>query len=137
MNAVAHRNGAAAVVGLVAAAAECRRISTSAEERTLPEEVPAFDAVKVGSAASLAWLCGTLPDLIEPAAHPNHRQFFHSVVVAGAIAYGLYRAWKWQPEGQWTQALKLVLLAGGGAYLVHLALDATTPRSLPLVGTLR
>lgn len=54
--------------------------------------------------AGLAVLLTNLPDQMEPATHPNHRQFFHSVACA--------------------------------AYGVHLALDATTRKSLPFFGRL-
>lgn len=36
-------------------------------------------------AAATAAGCGTLPDIIEPALHPNHRQFFHSVLFAAGV----------------------------------------------------
>lgn len=75
-----------------------------------------------------------LPDLIEPATNPNHRQFFHSMVFVLILGYGLYRLAKWDPETPEAQVLRGVGLIAGGAYLVHLALDFTTKRSLPLVG---
>ena len=30
------------------------------------------------TAGGFGAMCGSLPDLLEPAIHPNHRQFFHS-----------------------------------------------------------
>jgi hypothetical protein len=38
---------------------------------------------------SFEWMLETVPDLIEPAIHPHHRQFFHSWLFAGALAYGV------------------------------------------------
>lgn len=35
------------------------------------------------AAGAIGAALGKLPALIEPAIHPHHRQFFHSVVVAG------------------------------------------------------
>ena len=31
----------------------------------------------------------SLPDILEPALHPNHRKFFHSVTVFAALGYGI------------------------------------------------
>lgn len=76
----------------------------------------------------------TLPDLIEPATSPHHRQFFHSLLFAGMLGYGLYKLYGWEPETPGQKILRGVGLIAGGAYLVHLALDATTKRSLPLIG---
>ncbi|MDT8383615.1 MAG: metal-dependent hydrolase [Gammaproteobacteria bacterium] len=84
--------------------------------------------------ASLAAACGTLPDILEPAFHPNHRQLFHSVGFAVLLGYGLYSLWKWQPEDEGRQLARKLGLVIGGAYLVHLAMDASTPKSLPLFG---
>lgn len=79
---------------------------------------------------------GTLPDLIEPATSPHHRQFFHSVVFALLIGYGVYKAYKWEPETPESNFVRGICLLAGGTYLVHLALDATTKRSLPTIGRL-
>jgi len=75
---------------------------------------------------------GKLPDIIEPAfKNPNHRQFFHT-----AVGYGLKKAYDWQPEDKFEKVIRGILLCAGAGYLSHLALDAITPRSLPLVGKL-
>lgn len=87
----------------------------------------------LASAAAAAGL-GSLPDLLEPAIHPNHRQFFHSIIFAGLVGYGVYKAYKWRPKDTGDQLLRWVLLIAGGAYLTHLAMDAVTSKSLPLVG---
>lgn len=76
----------------------------------------------------------SLPDLVEPAIHPNHRQFFHSVTFAALLAYGLYRVYKWQPENSADEFLKSGVLVAGSAYLLQLAADFLTAKSLPLVG---
>lgn len=34
----------------------------------------------------------SLPDVLEPAVHPNHRKFFHSVTFAVALGFGMRRA---------------------------------------------
>jgi len=45
----------------------------------------------------------------------------------------LHRAYKWEVKDDWERLLRLVMLAGGAAYLGHLARDAFTAKSLPLV----
>lgn len=116
-NATTHRAAAAAVVGGVSAYREY------------------IDGKNTGSPlahALLAWLLGTLPDHIEPAYHPNHRQFFHSWACAGLLGYGFYRLSQWETENEIQKLLKTLGLVGGGAYLTHLLMDATTTKSLPL-----
>ena len=116
-NAAAHRLGAAAVVGGIALITESNQ-----EESTVK---PLF-------AGGLACLAGTLPDILEPARHPNHRQFFHSLTVAGMVSHGVYKAWQWKPETETQKLLRVACMAIGGAYLVHLAMDAATAKGLPL-----
>lgn len=84
----------------------------------------------------LAAICTNLPDMLEPAIHPHHRQFFHSVAFAAMIGCGMYKLCQWEPQTEGEKLLKSCLLVAGGAYLVHLAMDACTRRSLPLVGKL-
>jgi inner membrane protein len=82
------------------------------------------------------YCCATLPDLFEPATSPHHRQFFHGVVFAVGLGYGLYKLYEFEPQSTLGEVARLAGLIAGGAYLLHLALDATTKRSLPLVGRL-
>ena len=117
-NGPTHRLGAAVVVSGFALAAE----SDQAEPTAKPI-----------AAAGLAYLTGTLPDILEPAFHPNHRQFFHSLGFAGVVGYGLYKAHQWEPETETDKWLRFACLAVGGAYLVHLAMDSTTPKGLPVL----
>lgn len=85
------------------------------------------------AAGALGALCTNLPDVLEPATSPNHRNIFHSVACAAAIAVGLKRAWDWKPEDDLGRFARFVVLVAGAGYLAHLALDATTKRSLPLI----
>ena len=119
MNAAAHRLGAALTVGGFSAYNEYQK----------NRELSAKPLVDAGLAA----LCGTLPDLLEPAHHPNHRQFFHSLTFASVTAYGLYRAYQWEAESDWEKLLRTLAIVGSSAYLIHLAMDATTAKSLPLI----
>lgn len=121
MNATSHRLIGALTLTVVAASISPKQ-----------EEIAARAAVGcVGG-----YCFGTLPDLIEPATSPNHRRFFHSLTFAVAMCYGLYRLNQWEPVSAEMKALRIIGLIAGGAYLVHLALDATTKRSLPLIGRL-
>jgi membrane-bound metal-dependent hydrolase YbcI (DUF457 family) len=103
-----------------------------------------------------------LPDAIEPASWPGHRQFAHSVPTGGGVAYGLYKLLEeWEiyfrsraeyyknKSGEeplhWFQKLLYAILetlsriAAGGlsglgaGYLSHLLLDGGTPNGLPLL----
>jgi hypothetical protein len=104
-----------------------------------------------------------LPDIIEPSYHPRHRALAHSAVLGGSLALAAQkRVDKLQaacrtraaaaardrvmfpigtPEYNWCVVLEhfyhflaglLVGLLIG--YLSHLALDALTPSSLPILG---
>lgn len=84
----------------------------------------------------LGALLGTLPDILEPADHPNHRQFFHGLLFAAILGYLGYKLYKWKPEEPWQEVVRMVGMIAIGAYLIHLAMDASTPKSLPVVGKL-
>lgn len=84
--------------------------------------------------AALAAICTNLPDILEPAIHPHHRQFFHSLAFAGLLGLGVYKLYKWETKTAQDELLKFCLLVAGGSYLIHLAMGACTSRSLPLLG---
>lgn len=119
MNAAAHQWTAALATGVVLHSCETER-----------GEVTAWPLAGSGLAAFLT----KLPDVLEPAVHPNHRQFFHSVAVAALLAAGWKALYDWQPESRDARFWRMVGMIGAGAYLCHLGLDALTPRSLPLIG---
>lgn len=75
----------------------------------------------------------SLPDYIEPALHPNHRKFFHSLAFVAGLAYAMREVYGWQAEGERERLARALLLAAGAAYLGHLALDALSAKSLPLI----
>jgi inner membrane protein len=87
-------------------------------------------ALAMGTAAALL---PSLPDVLEPAIHPNHRRFFHSVTFAIAVGYGLHRAYNWEAQEPWEKLARVAALVAGAAYLAHLARDAFTAKSLPLI----
>ena len=81
-----------------------------------------------------AFFAGTLPDILEPALNnPNHRQFFHSLTFGLMLGYAIYKLWKWEPKNALEEFLKIGMIATSGAYLVHLIMDAGSPRGLPVI----
>lgn len=119
MNAASHQMAAAVAAGLLLHVDERNR-----------ETATAWPIAGAGIAAVFT----NLPDVLEPATTPNHRQFFHSLVFAGLLVAGWKQLYDWQPESDHGRFWRKVAMIGVGAYLCHLALDATTPRSLPLLG---
>lgn len=87
-------------------------------------------------APAVGTFMGRLPDILEPALHPNHRQFFHGMTVMTLLSAGLLKAYQWSPDEPFEKFLRGLMLIGGGAYLSHLICDASTPKGLPLVGKL-
>lgn len=75
-----------------------------------------------------------LPDLIEPATSPNHRQFFHSWLVFGATAAAIKALCDWKPLTPKEQHIRRLLISLLAGYSSHLFLDALTTKSLPFVG---
>ena len=84
--------------------------------------------------ALLAALTTNLPDLIEPASNPHHRQFFHSVVFGSVVASSALKLYQWQTEEDWEKVFRQILLVWSGAYLIHLLADSFTPRGLSILG---
>jgi len=75
-----------------------------------------------------------LPDILEPATSPNHRQFFHSLTFAGLLCLAFKELGNWQPESAGGEFLKALGQVAIPAYLIHLLLDSLTAKSLPLIG---
>jgi len=103
--------------------------------------VVAFDRDEAGNiqhdplvATAVGTLFGKVPDILEPAIHPHHRQFCHSIVTLLAIGYGVKKAYEWEPKDGWERVLRLLALGAGAGYISHLLLDGMTPRALPLIG---
>lgn len=119
MNGPTHRLVAGFAVGLYVAEKE-RKVGQ-------PTAMPLVS----GFAASLLT---NLPDILEPATAPNHRAFFHSIVFAALVGGGIHKVYQWQPESELERFLKGLALLTGSAYLIHLALDLTTKKGLPLLG---
>ncbi len=120
-NGTVHQITAAAAVGIACLAAE--------GDQQHKTEKPLIGAIL---AAGLT----KLPDMLEPATHPNHRQFFHSVAFAGMLGIVTHKVYCWQPDNPPDETVRFLLLVCASAYFIHLLLDAGTPKSLPLIGKL-
>lgn len=83
---------------------------------------------------ALGGLAGSaLPDILEPAIHPNHRGMAHSAVVGSGISIKTIKSLTTNSsQSQNTKAVILTALAVG--YLSHLFLDGKTAKGLPFVG---
>lgn len=101
-----------------------------------------------------------MPDVVEPARSPNHRGLLHSLLALAGLAALAYKmigelsgteqalsedlssrhsiGLPIQPEEQARLALIRLLLIAATAlvagYLLHLVMDSTTPKGLPLLG---
>ena len=105
------------------------------------------------------WLGRVLPDVLEPATSPHHRQLAHSAVAGGALTLARVAEWQASCRASATAAQRALLhppgsedrsrtewdvlfwrlLAGAlvglvAGYASHLVLDAGTPKGLPLWG---
>jgi membrane-bound metal-dependent hydrolase YbcI (DUF457 family) len=112
-------------INLMAGGTALAALHSNGNGRGLPEPLPG------------AFLCAyfaRLPDLVEPALHPNHRQFFHSVTFLAVLGTGLYKTYQWQPETPGESFLRGAILVVGGAYFLHVIADASTAKSIPLIG---
>ncbi len=88
--------------------------------------------INVVTGAVVGKYVARLPDILEPAAHPNHRNFFHSWLFLGTLGAGMYELWKWEPEETHEKIFKWGLLIAGSAYASHLLRDSLTPKGLPI-----
>ncbi|MBL8377399.1 MAG: hypothetical protein JNM79_06000 [Burkholderiales bacterium] len=118
-NGTTHRIAAAVVIGAVWIHAEADQPEKSAKPLL---------------GAGLAALLTNLPDILEPALHPNHRQFFHSLTFAAMLGKATHEIYEWETDNPADEAIRFLLLVGAGAYFVHLLLDAGTAKSLPILG---
>jgi membrane-bound metal-dependent hydrolase YbcI (DUF457 family) len=80
-------------------------------------------------AAGVGAIGGVLPDLIEPATTPNHRQFFHSY----SAAFLLVQANMWVSRNpQLPRETRTAIHLMSVGFYSHLWADAQTPMRLPL-----
>lgn len=119
MNATAHRLTAGTAIALYFSNEEAK-----AGRQTLTPIL--------GGLAGSIFTC--IPDVLEPATSPNHRNFFHSIACAGLLITALVKLNRWQPESDADRFWRGVGMIAVASYLIHLTLDATTAKSLPLLG---
>lgn len=116
-----HLVGGAITAGAVNAAVQWGTMAADPRYRFDWEQLLACCAA--GAATAL------LPDILEPACHPNHRKFFHSLAAAAVVA--------WMMSGKHTDeysaALKALVTAAGLGWLSHVFLDALTPKCVPII----
>src|SRR5882724_8032645 len=106
------------------------RLYTSAQPpHTLGDALTQVKWGRVAAFAAAGGAIAVLPDLLEPAYHPNHRALFHSVCCGGALAYGAFG----KHTERWHEDDRHAARVGALAYLSHLFLDAGTPKTLPLI----
>jgi len=80
-------------------------------------------------AGAVGYGAGRLPDVLEPATSPTHRQFFHSIAFLVLLS-GL-NVWAWN---RWARAAAGSLSVASLAYASHLLFDSVTPYGLPWIG---
>lgn len=120
-NAIAHRTVAAVLAGVAIFNIEAK------------EGKQTFAPI---GGSILAAICTNLPDKLEPAIHPHHRQFFHSLFFAGLVGYGMHKTYEWNPDAEFDKFMRFCLLVAGAGVLIHLAIDSATPRSIQFLGRL-
>lgn len=108
------------------------------------------------------WAGGRLPDHLEPAVHPNHRDLCHSLGTSGALAWGAAKTFKGVRDDMFAHAARLrdcrrslppddsrrfwlgleegltyllfgALVGAPVGYLGHVAMDFATPKCVPLI----
>jgi hypothetical protein len=118
-----------------------------------------YQALHILCACIGGTLGGGAPDVFEPALSPNHRSLFHSLAAGSGVASGLIADWQTkchqlaadcitrsracpshsheqrieETRALFWRATSGLLVGFLAVYLTHLALDAATRTSLPLV----
>ena len=129
--------------------------------RSCEQDLPNMLLETIGGGVG-GYVGSRLPDVVEPASWPGHRQLAHSAITGGAVAFSIYEllaGWEnlcrskaelysQQKGTEGTNVLKNILftlleiilrvvagfLSGLGAgYLSHLALDGTTRSGIPFL----
>lgn len=84
-------------------------------------------SVIAGAVAST--LTCILPDILEPASHPNHRKFFHSITAYGIVNYFSYRV----SNSEFSDDEQNILQCALSGYASHLIADSRTPKGLKII----
>lgn len=75
---------------------------------------------------------GVIPDKLEPATDPNHRDFCHSITGGTAISFGISKL-SADTESIGFNLFNVCLRSTGVGYITHLVDDAGTPKRIPLI----
>lgn len=78
----------------------------------------------------LGMVGGLMADWLEPASHPNHRKFFHSLVFMGGTFLYKDELCEWLGLGQEGRKYFDWFIS---AYGSHLVLDSATAKGLPII----
>jgi len=111
-------------------------VSAFAMVALIKQQNPAARLPHPGFAALVAALASGLPDVLEPAISPHHRQFCHSAAFAALVTSGMKKLYDWVPTTPGEEFMRDVLLSVGFGYMAHLCADSTTAMGLPLVGNI-
>ncbi len=88
-----------------------------------------FDVLETMAWAGVGGVIACLPDMLEPALHPNHRSTCHSMAVVIFLLHVVLGKHNREFTSEQRQGLQLI----GYPYLSHLLLDALTKKSLPWI----
>jgi membrane-bound metal-dependent hydrolase YbcI (DUF457 family) len=88
------------------------------------------DLLRLTLSLSLSCIGGILPDVLEPAIHPRHRKFFHSILFIIIIGIAIYYLFK---SEELDDILKWSFTAFSIAIIAHIVLDGFTPAGLPVL----
>lgn len=88
-----------------------------------------FDLGKFLIHTAFGCIAASVPDLLEPATSPNHRNVFHSIAAVSLIIWLVYKV----ENSQIDPELNSMLSSAGLGYVSHLLADSTTPKGLPIL----
>ncbi len=83
-------------------------------------------AAKTVVGAVAGALAARLPDILEPATHPNHRKAAHSVTALLVVIFAFVKRYPDHP-------LSILIKPALAGYGSHLVLDARTPKRIPIL----
>ena len=97
--------------------------------KTLRKEEWTLGGALASAAAGAGVAC--LPDVLEPAHHPNHRGFFHSVATLAGI--GCINKAVWESPTV-SPDVKIAVTVVSVGYASHPVKDSTTTKGIPFIG---
>lgn len=98
------------------------------------DQNPEDERLALGTILVASCLMGSkFPDVLEPAIHTHHRQFFHSLIVLVGVAGAAMWLWRWRPQTLELRCLRASLCGFFIGYGSHLSMDSLTPRSIPVL----